>query len=167
MSFGGPHRSSRKRKVLDEDYMATAVEFFQKPTVKNESRDEFSSMYSLHFPLTLPLQTSASYLKLYFTINLHTNCLSCFFLTVFADHVASELRQLEDRHVLAIAKHKINTVLFEASTGVYDHMSPVQPHQELCETTTWSHQISPDLGHSPQSNISSVSSPESKQTLNT
>ncbi|XP_042888465.1 uncharacterized protein LOC122263888 [Penaeus japonicus] len=128
MSFGGPHRSARKRKVLDEDYMTTAVEFFQKPTIKNETRDEFS---------------------------------------IFADYVASELRQMEDRHVLAIAKHKINTVLFEASTGVYDHMSPVQPHQELCETSTWSHQISPDLGHSPQSNISSVSSPDSKQTLNT
>lgn len=83
MSFGSPHRSSRKRKVIDEDYMATAVEFFQKPTVKNESRDEFSSMYSLHFSLTLPFQISVSHLKLCCSMNLLTNRFSCFFIDSF------------------------------------------------------------------------------------
>lgn len=40
--------------------------------------------------------------------------------SIFADYVASELRTIGDRRALAVAKHNINTVLFEATTGMYD-----------------------------------------------
>ncbi|XP_064082573.1 uncharacterized protein LOC135198678 [Macrobrachium nipponense] len=38
---------------------------------------------------------------------------------IFADYVASELRAVTDRKALALAKHNINTILFEATTGLY------------------------------------------------
>ncbi|XP_066951270.1 uncharacterized protein [Macrobrachium rosenbergii] len=38
---------------------------------------------------------------------------------IFADYVASELRTVTDRKALALAKHNINTILFEATTGLY------------------------------------------------
>ncbi|XP_068206994.1 uncharacterized protein [Palaemon carinicauda] len=41
-------------------------------------------------------------------------------ISYFADYVGSELRTVTDRRALALAKHNINTILFEATTGLYN-----------------------------------------------
>ncbi|KAK3854162.1 hypothetical protein Pcinc_039339, partial [Petrolisthes cinctipes] len=41
-------------------------------------------------------------------------------ITIFGEYVSSELRQIQNRKAIAIAKYKINNILFEATTGVYD-----------------------------------------------